>query len=213
MSKISFLLNALFALILLGVIIAMLFFGYRFISDTSNYNVTSSESELSEDSTNTSAISPVEPISNQLVNSDVIKVASVIELIPEAESEPVPKPEPKKQFISLYPATSDELDAFTTLEKDIGIVVYHAGPEWTEILSSKGMPVWIRGDLVKNIGSGYVEVFIPRVNARSAPNTESSVVIGSLVKGEVLKVNRKQDGWIRAWSPVRFRAWVKTKDL
>ena len=215
MTKVSFILNALFSIVLLSLISVMLFFGYRYYTD--NNNVSLLNVEAIENDANQGSVSVVQTIPNQ------VKTES--EVVPQSQQDSVLIPAvvateksttalvPKKQFIKLYPRDDENYSAFTTLEKDKGIVVYTSGDEWTEIISAKGVPIWIRGDLVKDIGSGYVEVIRDRVNARSEPNTETSVVLGSVVQGELLNVSRKNDGWVRAWSPIRFRAWVKTEDL
>ena len=220
MLKISSILNTLFALILLGATIAMFLFGYSYFI-ASDDDGRSSTVNPSEDSTSNSVIGVIERSSNLVKKSEIDAPKSVITSIlkpaPEPISQKVPqasvKPAAKKELISLYPDDSDKYPAFTTLEKDNGIIVYNSGSEWSHIISASGVPVWIRGDMVKSVGSGYIEVIIPRVNARSSPNTQTSAIIGSLSQGEILKVSRKRDGWFRVWSPVRFRAWVKTQDL
>jgi len=75
------------------------------------------------------------------------------------------------------------------------------------------MPVWIRGDLIEQRASGYMEVIVGRANTRSAPNQTDGVVMGKLVRGEIIKVSKKSDGWARVWSPIRFSAWIKTSDI
>ena len=219
MTKVSFILNALFSIVLLGLIGVMLFFGYRYYADEDNVSLLNVEAI--ENDVNQGSVSVVQTIPNQVntepdvvpqSQQDSVLIPAVVatEVATEKRTAPVV---PKKQFIKLYPRDDEKYSAFTTLEKDKGIVVYTPGDEWTEIISAKGVPIWIRGDLVKDIGSGYVEVIRDRVNARSEPNTETSVVLGSVVQGELLNVSRKNAGWVRAWSPIRFKAWVKTEDL
>ena len=188
----------------LGLVVILLFFGYRYY-DSSFDDAELAEIQSPQSSLNQPSKSVIQPIITDKVIQEPIEKVAV--------AEPKPKPVPTKTLITLYPDDSDAYPALTTMELNSEIAVYNAGPEWTQVISEKGVPVWIRGDLVKNVASGYVEIIIASVNARSEPNTESSAVIGSLAKGEVLKVSRKKDGWVRAWSPVRFLTWVKTEDL
>lgn len=142
------------------------------------------------------------PISSSGANNEVIqKVAA-------------PKPTPvKKHFLRLYPSSSGKYPVFSTMELNKDVAIFPSDGEWTQIISAKGIPVWIKAELVKEQINGYVEVVVGRANARSAPDKLKGAIVGALDRGELLKVNRKKDGWVRVWSPIRFRAWVKTSDL
>jgi len=136
----------------------------------------------------------------------------------EAEVEPVvlPKPEPKKPVIhsiSIYSINDEAVPAFTTLKDRSQLVVLASNGEWSEVISSIGFPVWVHGDLVEKFGPGYVSVTTNRANARIKPQVENSASLGKLRASDVLKVNRKQGDWVRVWSPLKFKAWVKTNDL
>jgi len=147
---------------------------------------------------------------------DVVEVSKVVSL-PQTElsQEPIKvvPVEPATVSIGLYAGDNVEMTIFTTLKDRSDLVALESNSDWTEVISSRGFPVWVRGDLVKEIRSGYVEVIVARANARTKPNTNDSVSVGKLLVGDVLKVNRKQGEWIRVWSPLRFRAWVKTTEL
>jgi len=115
--------------------------------------------------------------------------------------------------IPIYTGNDDDARIFTTFKDRTELIVSASTDEWSQVISERGFPVWIREDLVQKFSSGYVSVIVNRANARTSPGVTDSVSLGKLLVGDVLKINRKQDNWIRVWSPIKFRAWVKTEDL
>jgi len=115
--------------------------------------------------------------------------------------------------IGLYAKGNEALGVFTAFKDRSALVALASNSEWTEVISRRGFPVWVRSDLVTEIKNGYVQVVVNRANARTKPGTDNSASVGKLSAGDVLRVSRKQGEWIRVWSPLKFRAWVKTSEL
>ena len=120
---------------------------------------------------------------------------------------------PKTFQISIYTKAGSSGRIFTTFKDRGELVITRSDGEWAEVISTRGFPVWVRGDLVKNFSKGYVTVIVNTANARTSPGTSNSSLLGQLQQGEVLKTNKKQGQWIRVWSPIKFKAWVKMSDL
>ena len=216
----SFIFNTLAAVSLLGVILVLLVLGYQYLDNSTEAVVleevkpgASKVTIATETNVATSKVGNVKQTGMVEVISIPTPATSTTPV--KAASTPVVTPTIKpKQLISLYPDDSDKHPAFTTLENNKEeIIVLSTGPVWTQILSSRGLPVWIRNDMVKDYRNGFVEVTVNSARTRSTPNTQTSAIMGIVSKGEVMKVNRKQENWIRVWSPIRFRTWVKTDDL
>lgn len=201
MIKISYILNILVAIVALGILVMALLYGIRYFATSTENSFPSRElvqsNELTESVVNAVTLveSPIQPVE---------KTEPIAPAVPVA---------PPKLMVALYPNDRGDFSAFTTMENNSEIIVFDSKDEWTEVFSSHGLPVWVRGDMVKEYGNGYVEVVVASARTRNLPTTESTVVMGNLTQGEVLKVSRKKDGWFRVWSPIRFRAWAKTEEL
>jgi hypothetical protein len=115
--------------------------------------------------------------------------------------------------ISVYTTNDINAQILTTFNDMTELVVLASNSEWSEVISVRGFPVWVQEDLVRKFASGYVSVIVNRANARSVAGVSNSVSLGKLFIGDVLKVSRRQGQWVRVWSPLKFSAWVKTKDL
>lgn len=120
---------------------------------------------------------------------------------------------PKIVQIPIYTKADGSGLIFTTFKDRDELIITRSDDEWAEVISTRGFPVWVRGDLVESFSKGYVNVIVNTANARSSPGTSNSISLGKLHQGEVLKINKKQGQWIRVWSPIKFKAWVKKRDF
>ncbi len=120
---------------------------------------------------------------------------------------------PKVPQIPIYSKGDGAGKVFTTFRGRKDLIVSEYEGEWAKTVSSQGFPVWVRQDMVENFSKGYVRVIVNRANARTFPSVKDSVPLGKLAAGDILKINRTQGDWVRVWSPLKFRAWVKISDL
>lgn len=143
---------------------------------------------------------------------------SKLEPVPEAVTsvKEAPKavliPVSKTVQIPIYTKGDGSGKIFTTFKDRDELVIVRSSDEWGEVISPSGFPAWVRGDLVESFSKGYVSVIVNVANARTSPSTKNSVTLGRLQRGDVLKVNKKQGEWIRVWTPIKFKGWVKMSD-
>lgn len=123
------------------------------------------------------------------------------------------KPAPPAIRIPIYTKPTKEGVIFTTFNLREDLLISRRVKGWAEVIGVKGFPVWVRQDMVEQFNSGYVRVLVHRANARSSAGMEKSVPLGKLSAGDILKVSQRRDDWVRVWSPIRFKAWVKLSDL
>ncbi len=120
---------------------------------------------------------------------------------------------PKTVQIPIYTKAAGLGRIFTTFKDRGELIVISSEGEWAQVISTRGFPVWVRGDLVESFSKGYVTIVVKAANARTSPGTSNSALLGQLPQGEILKVNKKQGQWFRVWSPIKFKAWVKLSDF
>jgi len=120
--------------------------------------------------------------------------------------------EPADDPIAVYtnPNKRSVLIAILDFRKQLRII--KTSPEWTEVRSDEGFPVWVHKDYIQvldDIGT----ISSNGVNARSVPLITTGSVVGSLNRGQTLAVLDKQGVWYRVMSPNSFKAWVKTDEF
>lgn len=180
------------SLIFLNLIsIAVAWFLLNNQSEKYNANLANLEAKIEQSKLIQKTESPIPPVTKAVVVADV----------------------PKTIQIPIYTKNGSSGRVFTTFKNRDELIVVDSSGEWSQVVSIRGFPAWVRGDLVENFSKGYVKVVVNTANARTSPKVTSSVLLGQLQRDDVLKVNRKQGKWIRVWSPIKFKAWVKSSDL
>jgi len=114
--------------------------------------------------------------------------------------------------IALYtnPAIRSVLIAITDQQNKLQVI--KQTPEWTQVRSQDGFPVWVHGDYL-TINDNVGTITATSVNSRSVPIVTNGSIVGRFNKGEKVNVLNQLKEWYRVTSPAHFNAWVKTKDF
>lgn len=130
--------------------------------------------------------------------------------------QPVPEPSAQalgpKQPIAIYtnPSVRHVLIAFVNYRNELSVV--SRSEEWTSVVVESGFPVWVHEDFIAIAADNIGTIVGDRVNARSVPKVTKGSIVGKLDNKEKLTVLDQRDNWVRAVSPKRFKAWVKTAE-
>lgn len=114
--------------------------------------------------------------------------------------------------IALYtnPAKRSVLISIFDFREQLTIVDIR--PEWTEVSSIDGFPVWVHRDFI-DVSDDIGTISGNSVNARAVPLLTSGTIVGRLNNDEIVIVLDKKDSWYRVSSPSHFKAWVKTDEF
>ena len=114
--------------------------------------------------------------------------------------------------IALYtnPAKRSVLISIFDFREQLTIVDIR--PEWTEVSSIEGFPVWVHRDFI-DVSDDIGTIKGNSVNARAVPLLTSGTIVGRLNNDEIVIVLDKRNSWYRVSSPSHFKAWVKTDEF
>lgn len=114
--------------------------------------------------------------------------------------------------IAVYTNPNKRSVLITMLDVRKQLTTIKTSPEWTQVSSDDGFPVWVHRDYIQ-VSDDIGTISGNGVNARSVPLITNGSIVGSLNNGETLAVLDKKDAWYRVMSPSRFKAWVKTDEF
>jgi len=114
--------------------------------------------------------------------------------------------------IAVYTNPNKRSVLITMLDVRKQLTTIKTSPEWTQVSSDDGFPVWVHRDYIQ-VSDDIGTISGNGVNARSVPLITNGSIVGSLNNGETLAVLDKKGSWYRVMSPSRFKAWVKTDEF
>jgi TPR repeat protein len=114
--------------------------------------------------------------------------------------------------IAVYTNPKKRSVLITMLDVRKQLTTIKTSPEWTQVSSDDGFPVWVHRDYIQ-VSDDIGTISGNGVNARSVPLITNGSIVGSLNNDETLAVLDKKNAWYRVMSPSRFKAWVKTDEF
>ncbi|MBT8114405.1 MAG: SH3 domain-containing protein, partial [Arenicella sp.] len=147
---------------------------------------------------------------------------------PEPEPEPVSEPAEEMQLASaivptqtstpraklkLYQDRDESSILLGSIRDDSEIIAIIRRGEWSTIMLSTGIPVWLPAANATELSASLVKVSSDDVGLRIRPELSREFIVTTVGSGDTLQVLEKSGSWYRVNTPADYEAWVKTDEL
>ena len=109
--------------------------------------------------------------------------------------------------VNVRSGANTNFEIVSKLAKGDKVVILGKSYEWFKIQLPSLSNVFIRADYIKELGDHGGEVIGTKVNIRSKPDSNASV-LGQLAQGNVVKLSTKTNDWWQIEPPSGTSAWV-----
>lgn len=117
----------------------------------------------------------------------------------------------KRIFIYAKPATNSNV--LTGVDSPSFLSIKQRLDGWALVTSDFGFPIWIPRSHIEPYGRSLAKITRERNFAYARPDDSSDRLDGKLSVGEMFPVIRKEQKWMRVWSPKSFMAWARLEEL
>jgi uncharacterized protein YgiM (DUF1202 family) len=110
--------------------------------------------------------------------------------------------------VSLRSGPNVNFEVITRLDKGVQLVVLSSEYGWNKVKLPSGTRAYLKREFARQLGGGVAEVTGTKVNVRSAPLINATV-IGKLEKGRRFFVASTKEDWLEILPMDDFSGWVK----
>ena len=110
--------------------------------------------------------------------------------------------------VSLRSGPNVNFEVITRLDKGVQLVVLSSEYGWNKVKLPSGARVYLKREFARQLGGGVAEVTGSKVNVRSAPLINATV-IGKLERGRRFFVASTKEDWLEILPMDDFSGWVK----
>ena len=115
--------------------------------------------------------------------------------------------------VNLYAKNKEKSVILGAISSDSDIISIKRKGEWSEIMLSTGIPVWVNSNYVYQINESLVRVTGDNVNLRVLPKNGQEFIFGAVNSMDTLQLIEKQLPWLKVYTPADYQVWVKNQEL